>query len=1132
MSMHSGSSPTAPTFVVRNTIGREKEISQGNLNGPQEKLKAVKARLNFEEVSQHSESGTPGRRRDLRKRLGSTRICSVSESPEPRRGRSESPRKRDQERKTVFKRLEKGVFHRLGDKEKSISAYSNDSRRQSTEALSKSEGNAGGHWKSRSKKQRSSIDDDDLSQPWVCEKTDPFTPRIYYFDLPKRTRMPGHVKTYDGSEDPEDHLKIFQAAAKVECWAMPTWCHMFNSTLTGSARVWFDDLPPESVDSNDDLKEAFLENFLQQKKCIKDHVEIHHFKQREGESTEDFVRRFKIESMDVKGAPEIMRISGFMHGITNPELIKRLQDKISKYVDKMMRQEAGHKQKFKKGGFKNQQRSERRHDRFTLLSKYPKEILALEKEKFKAPPPMTTPVEKRNGNKFCEFHGEVGHNTNGCMHLKKQIEELLKNGKLSHVIKELKQNSGKDQPKTNKKGEASNKDKALAILMVQSWQRVARQRITQSFSSDPEISFLPLEEEEGSEGPMIIEAKIGGHFIHRLYVDGGSALEILYEHCFNRLRPKIKNQMVPATAPLIGFSGEIIWPLGKISLLVKIGGEEHLTSAWMNFVIVRSSSPYNGIIGRPGVRKIQEVLSTAHGMLKFPVAGGIFTLKSIKIIPIKCAAVSGPEGQPSAVNQAVEERIKVAINLEYPEQTIMIGSTLTKEGRNKLCDLLQRNLYAKKRGQAADRNQAIQEEVEKLVDAGIMKEVHYHSWLSNPVMVKKHDGSWRMCVDFKDLNKACPKDGYPLPEIDWKVESLYGFPFKCFLDAYKGYHQIKMTKEDEEKTTFITSQGIFCYSKMPFSLRNVGATYQRLVDKAFHKQIGRNLEVYVDDLVIKSRTKDEIIRYIKETFKTLKDINMKLNPKKCTFGVEEGMFLGYKVNNKGIKVCPDKANAVLSLSSLKCLKNVQKLNGKLVNLNRVLAKSAEKSLLFFKTLKKCTKKSDFHWTKEAESSFKQMKQLIAKLPMLTVPKEKEELIVYLAAAKEAVSPEVNYTSMEKLVLALVHAGKRLKRYFQAHPIIVVTDQPIKQVLSKPEVAGRLQKWSIKLGEYAIHYRPRVSGKGQILADFIVERPEEDSMDTPMEIKEEPPEQWILFTDGSSCADSSGAGLILTNPEGT
>ncbi|GJY22696.1 hypothetical protein Tco_0396354 [Tanacetum coccineum] len=179
-------------------------------------------------------------------------------------------------------------------------------------------------------------------------------------------------------------------------------------------------------------------------------MEIHHIKQREGESTVDFVRRLKVESRDVKGAPKIMRISGFMYRITNPKLIKRLHDKILKS------QEAGHKQNFKKGGFKNQQRSERRQDRFTLLSKSPREILALEKGKFKGPPPMTTLVEERNDNKFCEFHGEVGHNTDECMHLKRQIEELLKNGKQSHVIKELKQNSGKDQPKANKKGETSS----------------------------------------------------------------------------------------------------------------------------------------------------------------------------------------------------------------------------------------------------------------------------------------------------------------------------------------------------------------------------------------------------------------------------------------------------------------------------------------------------------------------------------------------------------------------------------------------------------------------------------------------------------------------------------------------------
>nr|GEX88419.1 reverse transcriptase domain-containing protein [Tanacetum cinerariifolium] len=145
-----------------------------------------------------------------------------------------------------------------------------------TEALSESEDSRGGHWKSRSKK--SSGEEGDLSQPWVFEETDPFTPRIRYFDFPK-TRMPSHIKTYDGSEDSEDHVKIFQEAAKTERWAMPTWCHMFNSILTGNAG----------------------------KKYIKDPIELYNNKQRDGESMEDFVRRYKLESRDVKGVPECMR---------------------------------------------------------------------------------------------------------------------------------------------------------------------------------------------------------------------------------------------------------------------------------------------------------------------------------------------------------------------------------------------------------------------------------------------------------------------------------------------------------------------------------------------------------------------------------------------------------------------------------------------------------------------------------------------------------------------------------------------------------------------------------------------------------------------------------------------------------
>ncbi|GJR98792.1 reverse transcriptase domain-containing protein [Tanacetum coccineum] len=681
---------------------------------------------------------------------------------------------------------------------------------------------------------------------------------------------------------------------------------------------------------SEDSEGGFGENYLQQTKHIKDPVEIHHIKQRDGESTEDFMERYMTEVLDVEGAPECMIISWGSCSI---------QSRPEKSIFIMETVRGGNKPNFKKS-FKNKQRPDHKQDRFSLLTKTPKEIFALEKGKFKAPPPMVTLVEKRDPNKYCEFHSDTGHSTDECMQLRKQIDEMIKAEKLSQFIKELKQN---DKTKAPKKREASGKDKPLTILMIQPWERMARPRITQSFSSETAISFPPLGEEGGTDDPMIIEAEMGGHFVHRVYVDGGASSEVF---------------------------GETIWPLGQIALLVKIGDEVHSTSAWMNFMVIRSPSQHNAIIGRPGIRKIRAVPSTAHGMLKFPVEGGTVTLQSSRVIPMECAMISGPSIQAPAVNQVLEEKINIAIHPEYPEQTVAIGSTLTEKGRKELCSLLKQNLdifawkpadmtgvprniaehrlniregYSpvrqKKRGQAPERNKVIQEEVEKLVDAGIMKEI---------------------------LTTPCPKELYPLPEIDWKVESLCGYSFKCFLDAYKGYHQIKMAKEDEEKTAFITSQGIFCYSKMPFGLKNVGSTYQRLVDKAFQKQIGRNLEVYVDDLVIKSHTEEEIVRDITETFKTLRQINMKLNPKKCTFGMQEGMFLGYKVSTNGLRACPEKADAVLSLPSPRCIKDVQKLNGKLASLNRFLSKSAEKSLPFFKTLKKCTKER-FQWTPKAKS---------------------------------------------------------------------------------------------------------------------------------------------------------------------
>ncbi|GJX96794.1 reverse transcriptase domain-containing protein [Tanacetum coccineum] len=550
--------------------------------------------------------------------------------------------------------------------------------------------------------------------------------------------------------------------------------------------------------------------------------------------------------------------------------------------------------------------------------------------------------------------------------------------------------------------------------------------------------------------------------------------------------------MVPATTSLTGFSGETIWPPGQLRLLVTIGDADHSTRAWMNLII-------------------------------FPADGGIVTIRSTILIPAEYATMITSSKEIPKEAGVRHENFKVALHPNFPDQEVAIGGTLSMKGRTELCSLLKKNLdiFAWKPSDMTGVPQSIAEHQLNIREgySPVQQKKRGQAPKRAKAIQAEHDGGWRMCVDFTDLNKAFPQDCYPLQKIDWKVESLCGYPFKCFSEAYKGHHWIQMAESDEEKTAFHTSQGVYCYTKMPFGLKNAGATYQRLVDKAFDSQVGRNIEVYVDDLVIKM----------------------------------EGMFLGYMISPEGIKPCPDKTEAVLQLPSPRTIKEVQSLNGKLASLNRFLSKSAERSLPLFKTLKKCIKKSDFHWTPEAEQAFKQLKQHLSELPLLVAPKPKEELIVYMSATHGAISavlmtergtvqtpvyfvsrtlqgPELNYTPMEKLVLSLVFAAKRLRRYFQAHPIVVITDQPIKQIISRPDVAGRLQKWSVMLGEHNITYRPRTSVKGQILADFLVEKPDENPPDTS--VVETPQEPWTLFTDGSSCVDGSGAGLILTSPEGT
>ena len=176
----------------------------------------------------------------------------------------------------------------------------------------------------------------------------------------------------------------------------------------------------------------------------------------------------------------------------------------------------------------------------------------------------------------------------------------------------------------------------------------------------------------------------------------------------------------------------------------------------------------------------------------------------------------------------------------------------------------------KRRSLDPERQKAINEEVNKLLKAGAIREVEYPEWLANVVLVKKANGKWRLCIDFTDVNRACPKDSFPLPRIDLIVDATTGHELLSFMDAFSGYNQISMDPDDQEKTSFVTGQGTYYYRLMPFGLKNEGATYQRLMNKMFQKQIGTSMEVYIDDMLVKSTMAELHIAHLAEAFEILK----------------------------------------------------------------------------------------------------------------------------------------------------------------------------------------------------------------------------------------------------------------------
>jgi hypothetical protein len=688
---------------------------------------------------------------------------------------------------------------------------------------------------------------------------------------------------------------------------------------------------------------------------------------------------------------------------------------------------------------------------------------------------------------------------------------------------------------------------------------------------------------------MVISCVIKGFLVHNVLVDIGSAVDIIFAKAFRQMQEP-EDKIHDATHPLCGFGGRQIVALGKIIMSVTFGYVHNTRSEQVIFDIVDMDYPYNAIIGRGTLNAFEVILHPAYLCMKIPSEQGLIAIHGSQEAARRAEgswtdskAIHSIDGA-EACRQYKHKRDKAAsadqpkpmlLCKDIADQRVLLGSQLSDEQEKTMLRFLFNNkdvfawtandLYGvnrdviehslnvdpsfrprkqRLRKMSDDKADGGRNEVKRLLSAGVIREVTYPEWLANTVMVKKANGKWRMCIDFTDLNKACPKDEFPLPRIDTLVDAAASLELMSLLDCYSGYHQIWMKKEDEPKTSFITPSGTYCYLRMPEGLKNARGSFNRMTAKVLHSQIGRNVLTYVDDIIVKSTKQENHIADLQETFANFRQAALKLNPEKCVFGVKKGKFLGCLVSTKGIEANPNKIEAILRMEPPNSKKGAQRLVGRLTSLNRFISKSAERNLPFFEILKS---PEVFQWGLAQQRVFEELKQYLIDLTTLTPPSPGAPLLLYVAASHSAVSAALvqekqdgqvkrqalvyfvskvlslskkNYTELEVLYVVLM-ASRKLRHYFEAYHIIVPSSQPLKDIMRNREATRRIRKWVAELNEFSIDYVHRSSIQSQALADFIADwtpgaqGEEVTKMSKPgkssvMVLGEPSAQEWLLF----------------------
>ncbi|URD93608.1 Retrotransposon protein [Musa troglodytarum] len=917
---------------------------------------------------------------------------------------------------------------------------------------------------------------------------------IREYPVPLNFRLPS-IDLYDGVSDPADHDALM--------------CRAFPTTLKGPARAWYNTLKSGTVSSFEQLAKDF---------------ELHFLAFARPKPSQRRANPLPLCAGVIGAHPSLMQ--------ADPASIAEMFQRASQYV--AAETWMGHSTQSRAGTSTRRQSPHRgcqagHPDQYASgpppppLNASRTQIFLQIKERgmLKPPRPMRGRRELADHTRYCHFHRQNGHDTEQCHELKRQIEELIRRGHLDQYLQRPREPSLHPEGPVEQHIDVIIGGPTSGGHSASGRKAYARAVATGEYHppSEPEVTFPSGDQGASEHDDALVVRKDYGR---------PAARDILY----------LKPFEVGPTLSAHRLHRRLDFAAGRDKTML------------VTFLVVDLPTAYNAIVGRPTLNRLRAIISTYHRTLKFPTSTRVGEVRGDPQESRRCyltaitlskrkrpeQPLEDPRGMqhPTERPEPTNPAINIPLQDDRPDRTVGIEQaqliSLLQENTDVFAwtaadlpgidpEVSQHHLHISPTARPAlKRQQAVQMEVDRLLASSFIEEVRYPQWLSNVVL--------RMCVDYTDLNRACPKDCFPLPRIDQLVDSTTGHARFSFMDAYSGYNQIRMAPEDQQHTAFHTPQGAYFYKVMPFGLKNAGATYQRMVNKVFAHQMGRNMEVYVDDMIVKSRTGTAHLDDLRETFSTLRRYGMRLNPAKCVFGVTSGKFLGFIIHKRGIDANPEKIRALIDMRSPRTIKELQCLNGRIAALSRFLSRSGDKCLPFFRVLKD---PKNFQWTTKCEEAFTHLKQHLSELPRLISVSTPERLSLYLAASRHAVSsvlvkeasdaqhpvyytshvlrgPEQRYPPIERLALALILAARKLRPYFQAHTIEVMTNQPLRQVLSKFDVAGRLLKWSVELSEFDLRYKPRTAIKGQALADFISDK----------------------FIKTGSC---TWMGLILEDPEG-